>query len=147
MKKRDLERHLVSQGCRMMREGANHEMWENRPRATAQWCRAIAGSRPQPLAASADNSRSRHGRAGDSHSILLDRRRSRRRGLTSVSGCRRGEAGVHRPEPVLGVSGDVGGRALGRAQGMLSCNTSESTNGSVARLPAPVIVPWPWSPL
>lgn len=29
MKKRDLERHLASQGCRLIREGANHEMWEN----------------------------------------------------------------------------------------------------------------------
>ncbi|MDA8067006.1 MAG: type II toxin-antitoxin system HicA family toxin [Actinomycetota bacterium] len=29
MKKRDLERHLQEHGCRLLREGASHEMWEN----------------------------------------------------------------------------------------------------------------------
>jgi mRNA interferase HicA len=29
VKKRDLERHLQAHGCQMLREGANHEMWEN----------------------------------------------------------------------------------------------------------------------
>lgn len=29
MKKRDLERHLTAHGCQLVREGANHEMWEN----------------------------------------------------------------------------------------------------------------------
>ncbi|MDP9383915.1 MAG: type II toxin-antitoxin system HicA family toxin [Actinomycetota bacterium] len=29
MKKRDLDRHLTAHGCRLVREGANHELWEN----------------------------------------------------------------------------------------------------------------------
>ncbi len=29
MKKRELERHLVSHGCRISREAAKHELWEN----------------------------------------------------------------------------------------------------------------------
>jgi mRNA interferase HicA len=29
VKKRDLERHLVAHSCRLVREGANHELWEN----------------------------------------------------------------------------------------------------------------------
>jgi mRNA interferase HicA len=29
VKKRDLERHLSAQGCRLVREGARHELWEN----------------------------------------------------------------------------------------------------------------------
>ncbi|HWD85956.1 MAG TPA: type II toxin-antitoxin system HicA family toxin [Solirubrobacteraceae bacterium] len=29
MKKRELERHLVAHGCRLVREAANHELWEN----------------------------------------------------------------------------------------------------------------------
>jgi mRNA interferase HicA len=29
VKKRDLERHLTEHGCRLVREGASHEMWEN----------------------------------------------------------------------------------------------------------------------
>lgn len=29
MKKRDLERHLEDHGCKHVREGGKHEMWEN----------------------------------------------------------------------------------------------------------------------
>lgn len=29
MKKRDLERHLAAHGCWLLREAANHELWEN----------------------------------------------------------------------------------------------------------------------
>jgi mRNA interferase HicA len=29
LKKRELERHLKEHGCALLREGANHEMWEN----------------------------------------------------------------------------------------------------------------------
>jgi predicted RNA binding protein YcfA (HicA-like mRNA interferase family) len=29
VKKRELERHLVAHGCRLLREAANHELWEN----------------------------------------------------------------------------------------------------------------------
>jgi predicted RNA binding protein YcfA (HicA-like mRNA interferase family) len=29
VKKRELERHLVAHGCRLVREAANHELWEN----------------------------------------------------------------------------------------------------------------------
>jgi predicted RNA binding protein YcfA (HicA-like mRNA interferase family) len=34
VKKRELERHLAAHGCQLVREGANHELWENR--ATGQ---------------------------------------------------------------------------------------------------------------
>ncbi len=34
MKKRELERHLKEHGCALVREGANHEMWQNQ--ATGQ---------------------------------------------------------------------------------------------------------------
>jgi len=29
VKKRDLERHLTAQGCRLARQAAKHELWEN----------------------------------------------------------------------------------------------------------------------
>jgi mRNA interferase HicA len=29
VKKRDLERHLAAHGCALIREAANHELWEN----------------------------------------------------------------------------------------------------------------------
>jgi mRNA interferase HicA len=29
MKRRDLIRHLVAQGCQFVREGAEHSIWEN----------------------------------------------------------------------------------------------------------------------
>ena len=29
MKRREFIRHLVAQGCRLVREGANHSWWEN----------------------------------------------------------------------------------------------------------------------
>jgi predicted RNA binding protein YcfA (HicA-like mRNA interferase family) len=29
VKKRELERHLSAQGCRLVREAAKHELWEN----------------------------------------------------------------------------------------------------------------------
>jgi predicted RNA binding protein YcfA (HicA-like mRNA interferase family) len=29
LKKRDLERHLAAHGCRLAREAAKHEFWEN----------------------------------------------------------------------------------------------------------------------
>jgi mRNA interferase HicA len=29
VKKRQLERHLTDHGCRLTREAANHELWEN----------------------------------------------------------------------------------------------------------------------
>jgi mRNA interferase HicA len=29
LKKRDLERHLNANGCRLVRQAANHELWEN----------------------------------------------------------------------------------------------------------------------
>lgn len=29
MKKRDLERHLAANGCRMLRQATKHELWEN----------------------------------------------------------------------------------------------------------------------
>lgn len=29
MKKRDLERHLREHGCRLIRQGGNHEIWHN----------------------------------------------------------------------------------------------------------------------
>ncbi|MEJ0054117.1 MAG: type II toxin-antitoxin system HicA family toxin [bacterium] len=31
MKRRDLERHLYAQGCRLVREGAKHSVFENPP--------------------------------------------------------------------------------------------------------------------
>ena len=32
MKRRDLLRHLVSHGCRFVREGSDHSIWENSAR-------------------------------------------------------------------------------------------------------------------
>jgi predicted RNA binding protein YcfA (HicA-like mRNA interferase family) len=29
VKKRDLERHLIAHGCRLARQAAKHEFWEN----------------------------------------------------------------------------------------------------------------------
>jgi predicted RNA binding protein YcfA (HicA-like mRNA interferase family) len=29
VRKHDLERHLAENGCKLARQGANHEMWEN----------------------------------------------------------------------------------------------------------------------
>jgi mRNA interferase HicA len=29
LKKRDLERHLNANGCRLVRQATNHELWEN----------------------------------------------------------------------------------------------------------------------
>ncbi len=46
LKKRDLERHLAAHGCRLAREAAKHEFWENPasgPRTTIPRHREISG--------------------------------------------------------------------------------------------------------
>jgi hypothetical protein len=70
VKKRDLERHLLAHGCRLIREGAGHEMWENPVTTSDQLCRAIARSKRPRRAGSAGRSRSRL-RPGADHACVI----------------------------------------------------------------------------
>lgn len=59
MKKRDLERHLQAHGCQLIREGANHEMWENPATSERSVVPRHREIKRRPRAGSADSSRFR----------------------------------------------------------------------------------------